>query len=223
MAKDDAVKKWSMEQLRGIVSAGMPISEARMLLEDGYQPEDVLELAQLQAEQRKNDQASAASSAAKVAADHTEKLHNPSNKIHPGKSDLSYPEGDTKRPRPVIPYEFLYNGYPMHKFPETQHWRELELALLVRPGEYKVIRKDYSEMSVAVSAEKDLNDGFSKMEVRFTVSREDKDKIPAITVLLYQIAFANTGKPQRRLYLEAMSEWLRITLGDDAAVEAVAV
>lgn len=218
MAKDDATKKWTMDQLRGIVSAGMPFADANMLLEAGYQPEDVLELAQLQAQQRKDDAAAVSASAARVAADHTEKLHNPSNKTHPAKSDLSYPEGDRARPRPVIPYEFLYNGYPMHKFPETQHWRELELALLVRPGEFKVMRKDYTEMKVAVTAEKDADDRFTKMDVRFTINREDKDKIPAIAVLLSQLVHAGSGKSPRRLFLEAMSEWLQITLGEDAAV-----
>jgi signal transduction histidine kinase len=110
----------------------------------------------------------------------------------------------------------------MHKFPETQHWRELELALQVRPGEYKVMRKDYTEMKVAVTSEKDADDRFTKMEVRFTISREDKDKIPAIAVLLYQLVYANSGRSTRRLFLDAMSEWLRITLGDEAVV-AVAV
>jgi hypothetical protein len=217
--RDDSVPtKWSIEQLRDIVGAGMSIGEAKALLEEGYRPEDVLELAQLQAEQKRSAAASAVSDAAIAAANHTEKLHNPSNKVHPGISAFSYPEGDTARPRPVLAYEFLYNGYPFHKFPETQHWRELELASQVKPGEYKVMRKDYTDMKVSVTAERDADEKLEKVDVRFTVSREDKDKIPAQSVVLYQLAHAASGKPSKRLFLEAMTEWLSITLGADEAV-----
>lgn len=215
------VQKWSMDQLRGIVAAGMTITEAKTLLEDGYRPEEVLELAQLQAEQKRTDAVRASADAAKVAADHTHKLANPSNKTHPGKSVFSYPEGDVARPRPVLPFEFLFNGYPMHKFPETQHWRELELAAQVQPGEYKVMRKDYTDMKVSVTGERDANDVLSKIDVRFSVSREDRDKIPAQAVLLYQLVHAHTGKSVKRLFLEGMQEWLTITLGDEQEVAAV--
>ena len=214
-------ERWTMDQLRGIVAAGMTISEAKMLLEDGYRPEEVLELAVLQAEQKRTDAARASADAAKVAADHTHKLANPSNKVHPGKSVFSYPEGDTARPRPVLPFEFLYNGYPFHKFPETQHWRELELAAQVAPGEYKVMRKDYTDMKVSVTGERDGNGALTKVDVRFTVSREDRDKVPAQAVVLYQIVHAGSGKSTKRLFLEAMQEWLTITLGDEQ--EALAV
>lgn len=210
--------KWSMDQLRGIVAAGMTITEAKALLEDGYRPEDVLELAQLQAEQKRNEATRASADAAKVAADHTHKLANPSNKVHPAKSVFSYPEGDVAKPRPVLPFEFMYNGYPFHKFPETQHWRELELAALVQPGDYRVMRKDYTDMKVSVTAERDANEKVTKLEVRFTVSREDRDKVPAQAVVLYQLVHAHAGRSVKRLYLEAMQEWLTITLGDEQEV-----
>lgn len=212
---DSEPQKWTLDQLKGIVAAGMPLADARMLLEDGYRPEDVLELAQMQAAQKASAASTAMSDAAKAAAEHTEKVRNPSNKTHPGISDMSYPEGDRARPRPTIPYEFLYNGYPMHKFPETQHYRELELARLVQPGEFKVMRKDYSEMKVTVRAERDANDAITKIDLQFPVSREDKPNIPAQAVVLYQLAHAGT-KPTRQLFLEAMTEWLNLTLASAA-------
>lgn len=216
MAKSED-PKYTIEQLRDIVSAGMSVGEAKALLDEGYRPVEVLELAQLQADQHRTATAAAMTGAAKAAAEHTEKVRNPSNQTHPGLSDLSYPEGDRARPRPVLPFEFLYNGYPFHKFPETQHWRELELALEVQPGEYKIKRKDYSDMKASVTAERDADDKITKVEVRFTVSREDRDKIPAQAVVLYQIAKAHSGKPIKALYLEAMTEWLTITLGESVA------
>lgn len=221
--KDDetSTPKFTMDQLSGIVAAGMGITEARALLEDGYRPEDVLALAQLQAEAKQEQAAAAMKDAAKVAADHTEKVRNPSNKSHPGISAFSYPEGDRARPKGTdgrLPFEFLYNGYPCHKFLETEHWRECELMLqTIKPGDYPIVRKDSSLMTATVRVERDGDGNPTKVDVQFPVSREDKPLIPAKAVVLYQIVHAGEKRPQQ-LYVEAMNEWLTITLGDPVGV-----
>lgn len=156
---------------------------------------------------------------ARVAADHTEKVRNPSNKTHPGISAFSYPEGDEKHPKAAIPFAFLYNGYPCTKFLETEHWRECELMAQVKPGEYTVIRNDGTKMAVKVAGETDADGKLTKVDVQFAQSREEKNLTPPKAVVLYQIVHAGT-KPPKRLFVEGLNEWLSITLGDQELVEA---
>ena len=145
----------------------------------------------------------------------TQKAMKPENQVHPGISALSYPEGDRDRPRPVLPHEFYWNGYPVHKFPETQHWRELELMAQVTPGEFTVMRKDFTPMAVKVTDEKDANGKTTKLRVDFPISREERGLVPPQIVLLYQLVHADN--PRRR-FVEAMQEYLQMMVGEDVAV-----
>ena len=154
--------------------------------------------------------------AAIAAATHTDRVANPSNKTHPGKSVFNYPEGEEARPKPVPPFVFLYNGYPCTKFMETEHWRECELMCDVVPGEYTVIRNDGSKMAVTVRGETDADGKLTKVDVQFPISREERVLVPPKSVVLYQLVYAGTRTP-RQLFVEAMNEWLQITLGDPVA------
>ena len=120
---------------------------------------------------------------------------------------LAYPEGDVAKPRPVIPFGLLWNGYPAHKFPETQHWRELELMRQLQPGEFTVLRKDAATMKVTVKAEKDPAEKVTRLVVEFPISREDKPHIPPMSVVLYQLV--HPDNPQRR-FVEAMQEYFEM-------------
>lgn len=213
--EDESGPIYTLEQLRAIVSAGMAVTEARALLEDGYSADDVLSLAQLQSEQRTK----AATETQQATAKAMQKAMRPENEFHPGKSAFSYPEGDVARPKVVPPFEFWYNGYPCSKFLETEHWRECELMAQVSPGEYTVIRKDGSKMAVSVTGERDADGKLTRVNVVFPVSREEKWLVPAKSVVLYQIAYAGMGKTPKQLYLEAMNEYLAQMFGAEA-VEA---
>jgi hypothetical protein len=215
MARNES-KPYGLEDLKTIVAAGMPVAEARALLDAGYDAADVLELAQLQASQS----AKAAEDAQKATAQAMYKAANRSNEEHPGKSVFAYPEGDVAKPRPALPFDFFYNAYPVHKFPETEHWRELELAAQVKPGEYAVLRKDGSKMKVTVTGERDADGKLTKVEVSFPVLRAEAPLVPPKSVLLYQIVHSETKTP-RRAFLEAMQEHLQQTLG--AEEDAIAV
>ena len=138
----------------------------------------------------------------------------PNNKRHPEKSCFSYPEGDLERPRPVLPFQFFYNNYPFHMFPETQHFRELELASLVEPGDYTVMRKDFTAMTVTVRGERDGDGKLTKVQVEFPVSREDKWKVPPQIVVLYQLVYNDA--PKRR-FVEAMNEYMSMFMNIEAA------
>jgi hypothetical protein len=204
-------QRWTMDQLREIVSAGMSVAEAKLLLEDGYSPDDVLGLAQLQREQR----SAAATEAQTATAKAMQKAMRPENTDHPGVSAFSYPEGDLERPRPALKCEMWYWNYPMHLFPETEHWRELELANEIEPGEYTILRKDETTITIEVHGERDADGKLKVLKIgsREPVNREEKWLIPAKAVVLYQLAYAKTGTP-KRVYLKAMQEHLNITLRD---------
>lgn len=142
-----------------------------------------------------------------------QKALKPENDTHPGISALSYPEGDVARPRPVLPCEFWWNGYPVHMFPETQHYRELELMCQVQPGEYTVLRKDGSKMAVTVKPERDADGKVTKLSVEFPVSREEKWLVPPMAVVLYQLVYPDN--PRKR-FVEAMREHLTMVVGAEA-------
>lgn len=131
------------------------------------------------------------------------------NEMHPGISAFSYPEGDLEKPKPVLPFELYWNAYPVHKFPETQHYRELELACQLQPGEYTVIRKDGSKMGVTVRGERNADGVLTKVHVEFPISREEKALVPPMHVTLYQLVHNENPK---KAFVEAMTEHLQMVL-----------
>ena len=145
---------------------------------------------------------------ASASAGAMQKALKPENNEHGGFSALSYPEGDAARPRPVLPFELFWNGYPVHKFPETQHYRELELMAQLRPGTFTVVRKDMSSMKVTVKAERDAEDKITKVRVEFSVSRSEKALVPPMLVMLYQMIH-DEGTPKER-FIDGMREYLSV-------------
>lgn len=146
---------------------------------------------------------------AQISATSMQKALKPENEAHPGISSFSYPEGDVARPRPTLPYEFLWNNYPVHKFPETQHWRELELMCQVQPGEYTVLRRDGSKMAVTVKAERNADGAITRLSVEFPINRDEKALVPPMAVVLYQLV--HPDNPKQR-FVEAMTEYLKVVV-----------
>jgi hypothetical protein len=149
-----------------------------------------------------------------ATANAMQKAMKPENTDHPGVSAFSYPEGDQAKPKAIPKHEFWYCGYPVHLFPETEHWREIELMAAVVPGEYTVLRKDGTTMAVTVLGERNADGKLTKVQVQFPVSREDKWLIPPKSVLLYQIVHRGDGSP-KRVFLSAMQEHLALSLGEE--------
>jgi hypothetical protein len=54
------------------------------------------------------------------------------------------------------------------------------------------------------------------VDVQFSVSREERVLVPPKMVVLYQIVHAGEKSP-RQLFIEAMTEWMNLTLGDPVA------
>lgn len=233
MAKPEVTDpvRYTADQLREIIRAGMSVSEARMLLDDGFAPDMVLELAHEQAAQEARRVQEANTARATETAVAVERATNPSNKNHPGKSAMSYPEGDVARPRPRITHALFWNGYPQHKFQEELSWMELELFTGTRtepdgtttrlhrglvPGVYDCLEKDgRTGHKVSVTALKDANDRIEKVEVKFSVMRERKDAIPPLFVWLYQMVHADTGESPRELWMRAMLDYVELTFRDE--------
>jgi hypothetical protein len=145
----------------------------------------------------------------------------PENTNHPGFSALSYPEGDTARPREgILQHEFLIDGYPLHKFPETEHWLELEWAAKIRPGVYKVLRSDHVEMTVTVTGEHDANGNLTKVSVATGRTRENKNLIPPKYVMFRQML---NQDDIWGTYAAASHEWTLATLGSRMKKQPVGV
>lgn len=154
-------------------------------------------------------------------ASNFQKAMKPENDTHPGRSAFSHPDGDVKHPKPALPFEVFYNAYPVHKFPETETWREWELYSQVKPGEFTVIRKDASVMNVTVHGEKDATGKLTKIRIEHPILREEKNLVPPKTVLLWQLI--NPQNP-RKAFLEAMQEHIRTLFGPEVdAAELSAV
>lgn len=143
-------------------------------------------------------------------AQQMQKALKPENETHPGISCFSHPEGDQKRPKPPLPYQLFWNNYPTYKFPETETWAEWALYSQLTPGEFTVIRKDGSRMTVTITGERDADQKLTKVTVTFPISREEKWLVPPTYVLLWQLV--HPDHPRQR-FVEAMQQWLQMTMG----------
>ena len=197
--------KWTVEQLTEIVSAGMSVADARALLQEGFAPDAVLELAKAQAARTVQAAADTQTATAKAM----QKAMKPENEFHPDINAFSYPEGERARPKVKTPYAVFYNGYPASKFLETQHWRECELMAQVQPGQFSVLRRDGTKLDVTVTAERDADGKITKLDIRFPVSREEKFLVPPMMSVLYQLV--HQDNPRQR-FIESMNEFMTLTL-----------
>src|SRR5687768_16777064 len=91
----DVSTAWTAEQFRELVSAGLSITEARALRDDGFEYEIALDLAREQSARVVAAAAEAQSATAKAM----QKAMKPENAMHPGKSCFSHPEGDMAVPK----------------------------------------------------------------------------------------------------------------------------
>lgn len=206
--------KYTIEQLREIVSAGLSLAEAKLLLDEGYQPSDVLELAQLKSAQAIKATADAQTATAKAM----QKAMRPENEQAPGISACSYPEGDLAHPKPPLPFEVFMDTYPCHKWPETEHWREWELMAQLQPGVFTILRKDGVSMRIDVKGEYDASGKLQKVMVELPKDKDERKQVPAKIVLLTQLV--RFGEPARKVFMEATNEYLQLMYGDPEPVGA---
>jgi hypothetical protein len=140
-----------------------------------------------------------------VTAKAMQKVMRPENETHPGISAFSHPEGDRAKPKPALPFQLFWNYYPVHKFPESESWVEWEQYAQLKPGEFTVVRNDGTPMKVSVTGEKDADGKLTKVEVKFPISRMEKNLVPPRYVLAYQLI--HEGEP-RKLFKTAWMQWL---------------
>ena len=141
-----------------------------------------------------------------------QKALKPENQDHPGKSVYSHPDGDLAMPKPPLPYELYWLGYPVHKFPETETWAEwVAQSNIPSAGVYTVIRNDGSRMQVTVEAEYNAYGKPTKIMVKHPNAREDKDKIPAKTVIIAQMR--NPADP-KTAFIASMQEQIAAMFGE---------
>lgn len=203
-------ERYTVEQLKAIVAAGLSISEAKALLDDGYTPDDVLELAQLKAASATKAAADAQTATAKAM----QKAMRPENEVAPGVSACAYPEGDLAHPKGELPFEVFFDNYPCHKFPETEHWKEWELMAQLKPGDYTILGKEGTAMKITVRGETDVNGKLTKVWVDLPKDRDERKRVPQKIVLLTQIV--RYGEPARKVFMEATMDYMRLMYGESA-------
>jgi hypothetical protein len=131
----------------------------------------------------------------------------PENDAHPGISVFSYPEGDVAKARPALPYELVWNGYPMHQFPESLHWYELELFCKLQPGEYHISRTDMSTQKVSLVGTKDANGKLTKLEWNAQMSREEARLAAPLAVQAYQVLHQDL--PLDESYMDGTTKFMQ--------------
>lgn len=123
------------------------------------------------------------------------------NETHHGKSIFSYPEGDLEKPRPVLPFQLFWQGYPVHENIDGVHWLELELLARLTPGEYRVsLANNEGTQKVTVTGMRDADEALTRLEVRADgMSREQARQAPPIAVWVYQML--HQDEPMAETYL----------------------
>lgn len=145
---------------------------------------------------------------AEVSAQTMKRALKPENDHHPGVSAFSYPEGDFAKPRPTLDHEVYWNGYPVHQFPETWHWLELELLSQIVPGEYFVSKaNDEGTQPISAKGEYDADGKLTKLTVIAQCSRDEQRTAPPATVWLYQMLHKAT--PRSQSYIEGMNLFMQ--------------
>ncbi len=145
---------------------------------------------------------------AEVSAQTMKRALKPENDHHPGVSVFSYPEGDVAKPRPALAHEVYWNGFPVHQFPETWHWLELELLARIAPGEYFVSKaNDEGAHAVSATGEYDADGKLTKLTILCQCSRDEQRTAPPGAVWLYQMLHKHT--PRAQSYIEGMTLFMQ--------------
>lgn len=185
MAKE---MKTSLEQLRAIVQAGMSVTEARALLDDGYAPDEVLSLAHLQAETRTQQAASTQAAQATAQAQAFEKAQNPSLKVTTQVSHFN-PRGEKDFPMPALKCEF-HAPWKIHPAYHGLDREEVELFNLLEPGEYTVQGNDEAPLKLRIIARtNDATGAVERMDFKcdqFTAEHKGQ-RLPAMRAILRDI------------------------------------
>jgi hypothetical protein len=156
---------------------------------------------------------------AETTAEAMRKSLKPENPHAPEVSVFSYPEGERARPKPQLPFELLWSGFPVHKESSVVTWWEMEQYAQLKPGEYICSRQDLSPIKVTVAATY-AADGqtISRLTVSFPADRDLRVTMPSPFVWAYQMNHAD--RAPRETYVEAMSKLLQIQLQDKKSKDA---
>ena len=135
---------------------------------------------------------------AQMSADAHERAANPSNKVHPGISVYSYPEGDVARPRPPLKCRMFWVGFELTT--DTLKAEEIELLNLATPGRFTFMRTDRSADTLTVKGATDITGTLDRMEFEF-LTKERKETLPGMVDMLRS---AFQVKSPQELELDAM-------------------
>lgn len=131
---------------------------------------------------------------AQVSAEAQERAMNPSNKVHPGISAYSYPEGDRLRPR-ALKCPMFWVGYDLQT--DTTSAYEIELLNQAVPGEYSFTRTDGTLGKLTVEGETSPGGQIARLLFTFN-TKEQRESLPSMISML-QSAFGIKSPEQQEL------------------------
>lgn len=124
----------------------------------------------------------------------------PENAEHPGISVYSYPEGELKRPKPVLRAPTIWAGRQLTGDVETPE--EIDLLNRLQPGDHRVMKADGKKIKFTVKLTHDDNGKLENVNCWFPTKGDDRqnhgsmlsycrqvlgDHIPDATELLAEI------------------------------------
>lgn len=153
---------------------------------------------------------------AEMTAASMQKALKPENTHHPGISFGSYPEGDRLKPRPVLPFELLWKGFPIHREIELSTYWELEQYARLKPGAYTVSRRDGAPLKVTATAQY-APDGetIERLIVDFDCDRDVRPMVAPPYIMAYQMNHPH--RDRQETFVEGMTNLLQIELADRRA------
>lgn len=154
------------------------------------------------------------SETAKVSAESMQKSLKPENTQHPGISAFSYPEGDKARPRPVLPFELWWAGYPIHRDLDVQHWYELEQYAKLRPGTFTVTRSDGSPMKVEIVGQKNGSGELTRLDVTFPDESKEERKMLRCPAPVWCHQMQHQDRPFKQTFIEGMNLYYEHMVAD---------
>lgn len=149
----------TFDELKDIAAAGMPLDQAKELAKAGFSAEQLLELAGTLPKGQGGLSRADLEAIVKAGSDGKYKQ----NVQHPGISAYSYPEGDVKRPKPVLKRVTFNNGHredPEQLTPaEIDAYNSVSRSCSARNEAWKaVVRKNGSTEELHILLPTGLND-----------------------------------------------------------------
>ena len=180
MAKNEkdipAIAGLSFEELQECLALGASLEQVKDLAESGFGVSQIKQLATTLGQAKSQGAGLSASDLRQILLDQR-KAMKPENDRHPGISAFSYPEGESKRPKPALRRKVYFNGIsedaesltPL----EIELYNRFEGTRLARNGMWKAeVRRNGSAEILHITNEPKTLDGRQSLPALSLIARE---------------------------------------------------